>query len=213
MLEEISKWILYFFIYSIGGYILEVIWCSLRQKKLVGRGMLFGPWCPIYGFGSILLVATMWPFRDNVVLVYLAAMLICSSIEYFASYLLEKLFKLKLWDYTDSDEYNLNGRICARNSFAFGFGGCVIIYVLQPMVNNFMAWLSPAAVPIIAFSGLAIMLIDTFFAWKVALEGKKRQGVIRMMLRNRKTVSEEDSKAFEKKFHEIRSEAKRRRKK
>ena len=169
MLAEISKWVLYFLIYSVGGYILEVIWCSIRQKKIVGRGFLFGPWCPIYGFGSILLLALTASFRDNAILVYLTAMVGCSVIEYLTSYLLEKIFHTKLWDYTKSDKHNLNGRICMRNSFAFGFGGMVIVYALQPLVDSLVGALTNETITLVAFLGLAIMIIDTFFAWKAAI--------------------------------------------
>ena len=132
----------YFFVFSIGGYIIEVILCSIGQKKFVNRGFLFGPWLPIYGFGGLLIIALTSPIRDNFLLTFVISMAIGAVIEYVSSFLLEKIFHVHWWDYSLTDKYNLNGRICIRNTLAFGIGGCILVYSAFPLISSILNHLS-----------------------------------------------------------------------
>lgn len=128
---------LLFIIYSFLGYLLEVVYCSFYSKKLVNRGFLFGPYCPIYGIGAILILLTLNRYYRDPIVVFVFGIIITSSIEYYTSYLLEKFFHNKWWDYS-ARRYNLNGRICLFNALAFGVGSCLIIYFIHPLVLNFL---------------------------------------------------------------------------
>lgn len=153
--------ILYFTIFSIVGYFIEVILCSLDQKRVVNRGFLFGPYLPIYGFGGILMIFLTQNVRDNFLLTFLISMATGAIIEYISSYILEKTFKVRWWDYSQTDKLNLNGRICVRNSLAFGFGGCVLIYWAKPMIDGVFHILPPAVEIALAIIFSLIFLLDT----------------------------------------------------
>ncbi len=99
--------------------------------------------------------------KDNFLLTFLIAMTTGAVIEYVSSFVLEKIFKVRWWDYSQTDKLNLNGRICMRNSLAFGFGGCVLIYWAQPMISGALKLLPPAVEIALAVFFSIIFLLDT----------------------------------------------------
>ena len=132
---NILRYFICFLMYSCAGYILEVIDCSIEERKIVNRGFLFGPICPIYGVGSLLIVFGLTSFRDNPVMLFVLGMVITTGIEYYTSYIFERIFNNKWWDYSNRID-NINGRICIGNSLFFGLSALLIIYILQPFMNN-----------------------------------------------------------------------------
>ena len=136
-LELVSKYFILFIIYSFAGWIMETLWVSWCNKRLVDRGFLIGPYCPIYGFGALLIVLLLSKLSFSPVLVFLMTVLVCGALEYFASWIMEKIFKARWWDYSNV-KFNLNGRICLKNLIAFGIMGIAVIYVINP---NFEIWI------------------------------------------------------------------------
>ena len=116
---------------------METLWVSWCNKRLVDRGFLIGPYCPIYGFGALLIVLLLSKLSFSPVLVFLMTVLVCGALEYFASWIMEKIFKARWWDYSNV-KFNLNGRICLKNLIAFGIMGIAVIYVINP---NFEIWI------------------------------------------------------------------------
>ena len=133
------RFVLYFTIFAVMGYFAEAINSFLHGGKLSNRGFLFGPYLPIYGFGAVVMIV-LWQMvpHDNVFLTFFVAMMVGVVLEYITSYILEKIFHLRWWDYSKSDKLNINGRVCLRNSVVFGIGGCVFCYLLLPAVKNVM---------------------------------------------------------------------------
>lgn len=131
---------LLFIMYSFLGWLLEVICKLVEKKKFINRGFLIGPICPIYGCGSILIILLLERYKSNLFILFGMAIIICSILEYMTSYIMEKLFNLRWWDYS-SKKYNLNGRICLNTMIPFGILGCTVIYVINPfflfILNNF----------------------------------------------------------------------------
>ena len=159
--SKITPWILYFFIYALAGYILEVVLCSIVQKRAVNRGFLFGPIIPIYGFGMIFVLLSTAPFRDDTWMTFLVTIVVCSVLEYATSWAMEKLFGIKWWDYSKSDRFNLNGRICVRNCLAFGIAGVMIVKYIQPFIEKSVNYLTPSAQTIAAIILISLFLLDT----------------------------------------------------
>ena len=93
-----DTFIVVFFIYSVLGYFCEVVYCSVGQKRFVNRGFLYGPYLPIYGFGSLIVTVLLDPLSKWPVAVFILAFILTSCLEYFTSWLLEKFFSVKLWD-------------------------------------------------------------------------------------------------------------------
>ena len=173
MTEEISNWIIYFLIYSVLGYIIEVLFCSIREQKLVNRGFLFGPWIPIYGFGMLIILISTLPVRGNFTLTFLVSIIVCSLLEYFTSWAMEKLFHIKWWDYSKTDKYNLNGRICLRNCLAFGIAGLLIIYQFHPLIESSVIGASLYAKISISLIFLIIFIADIVASNYAVIKVKK----------------------------------------
>ena len=123
-----------FFIYSILGWIFETIYCSLVHQSWDNRGMLNGPYCPIYGCGAILAIHVCAHFNSPVLIFFVCA-LGSAVLEYLTSYLTEKFFHTVWWDYSYLP-FNLNGRICLTVALGFGLGGLVVTYMIGPFVHG-----------------------------------------------------------------------------
>lgn len=98
---------LYFIIYSVLGWICEVIYCFALDNKLTNRGFLEGPYCPIYGIGGLIVVYFLLPVKTMPIAVFLLGMILSSILEYITSYVLEKLFSARWWDYSNH-RFNIN---------------------------------------------------------------------------------------------------------
>ncbi len=129
-----SRYVIYFVIYAFIGWIIEVVAKYIETGKLINRGFLIGPICPIYGRAGVLFIFFIYN-TNNVFLVFLKSVLICSILEYAASFIMEKLFHARWWDYSNS-KYNINGRICLNTMIPFGLLCLLIIYVFNPFFIN-----------------------------------------------------------------------------
>ena len=164
---------LLFLIYSFCGYICEIVYSSIYQKKLVNRGFFCGPYCPIYGVGSLFILFTLLRFKSSPVIVYLLGALITSALEYATSFILEKIFHNKWWDYS-TEKYNINGRICLLNSLLFGLGTLVIIYIGDPITTKLLSSLSTKTIYLVGASFLSIFLIDCIYSIIIAYNLRNR---------------------------------------
>lgn len=127
--------IVYFTIYSFLGWLAETIYCFIIDKKFTYRGFLYGPVCPIYGFGGVIVVKFLQGMGSNPIKVFFGGMILASILEYITSYVLEKLFHMKWWDYS-TYKFNINGRVCLKNSIFFGILALFIVEVLEPMLRD-----------------------------------------------------------------------------
>lgn len=173
MMEILVYGFMIFFICSFLGYFLEVFWVFLGTKKWVNRGFLCGPIIPIYGIGAVLILFCLFRYYDDPVVVFVFGMIITSALEYFISFLLEKLFHNKWWDYSNT-RYNLNGRICLRNSVAFGVLSLVIIYFVTPLLGILFHLFSFKFWSILALILFIIFLFDLVYSVVIAYNLRNR---------------------------------------
>lgn len=151
---------LYFYIFSILGYIIEVLNVSISTKKLtLSRGFLIGPYLPIYGVGSLVMTFFLEKYRNDVLVLFVMGMVICSILEYITSYVMEKIFNVRWWDYSHK-KYNVDGRICLENGFLFGLGGVFVVKVLNPVVYSISKNLSHNAILYIGIFFTITFVID-----------------------------------------------------
>lgn len=147
-----------FFCYSILGYIVETIFCSSIDKKIVfNRGFLIGPYLPIYGVASVIMTLLLKRYKSDIFAVFIMGAFICTTVEYLTSYVLEKMFKTRWWDYTNQS-FNVNGRVCLKNSVLFGVGGVAIVYFLNDYFEKLVGLFSHNV-----FIGTNIVLMILFF--------------------------------------------------
>jgi uncharacterized membrane protein len=123
--------VIYFMIFSVCGWICESVFCSIIEKKPVNRGFLNGPFCPVYGFGGLIVVYLLGPLRGRYIALFLWGMVACTVLEYITSWLLEKLFNAKWWDYSHM-RFNINGRVCLLFSLIFGVLSVVAAELIYP---------------------------------------------------------------------------------
>lgn len=164
--------ILYFLIYSILGWICEMFFCYVIDKETDNRGFLFGPYCPIYGTGGLIISYALIPFRDNILIVFILSVLISSILEYATSYVLEKIFNKKWWDYSHK-RFNLQGRVCLGNSILFGIMGILTIYIIHPYIVDTITALPTIYAPIFALLVFTILLSDFIVTVNVLLHSNE----------------------------------------
>lgn len=136
-----ETYLLLFIVYSIFGWIIEVINELITCHRFVNRGFLIGPYCPIYGCGGVLITFLLSKYYNHPVTLFILAIVICSLLEYLTSYLMEKLFNLRWWDYSNK-KYNINGRICAETMIPFGILGLVMIYLINPVLLKLFSFIT-----------------------------------------------------------------------
>ena len=173
MYISLIKLFLIFIIISFLGYILEVIVCSYNYKKLVNRGFFFGQYCPIYGLGGIIIIWCLNRYYEDPIVVFIMGTVLTSLIEYYTSYVLEKIFHNRWWDYSNRPD-NINGRICIGNSIFFGVGSLVIVYWLYPAILSLFNLFTDKTLIIIGSILLFIFLLDVIASFVIAYNLRHR---------------------------------------
>ena len=145
MLEySVLDYIFYFFFYSFIGWFFESCYCSIRPKKWVNRGFLRGPICPIYGTGGLVMMICLLPLRHitenlyvNELFIFIAGAILCDIVEFMTSYIMEKLFNARWWDYSNK-KFNIQGRICLTHTLYWGTCSCLFVFILEPIMNLYL---------------------------------------------------------------------------
>lgn len=149
---------------------MEVCVSLWNKHKFINRGFLIGPYCPIYGWGCLAIIIIVGQNTSDILSVFLKSILICSLLEYFTSYFMEKIYNVRWWDYSNK-KFNINGRICLETMMPFGLLASLIIYVLHPAVIKLVNLLSPESLVIIASILFVIYIIDnivsTYILFKI----------------------------------------------
>ncbi|MFN4217599.1 MAG: putative ABC transporter permease [Brevinematales bacterium] len=142
-MEVFSQIVLYFSAMAFGGWIVETVFRSIQQRKLVNPGFLQGPFVPVYGFGGlgIYIVTILLPFDRWGVWAWVVILLLPSVVEYVAGWFTERLFHLKLWDYSHLS-FHLHGRICLLFSILWSIMAIMVVLWIQPLLLSLLDRLS-----------------------------------------------------------------------
>lgn len=164
-MEELRNMFILFMIYSLIGWIIEIIDIYILSKKVINRGFLIGPYCPIYGIGAILMT---WLLKGTTDFfgILVKSMVICAILEYLTSYLMEKIFKIRWWDYTQN-KFNINGRICLETMVLFGLGGCLMVKFSNPFLYEIISNCNPIVLNSISIILAVILLMDIIVSLKI----------------------------------------------
>lgn len=157
--------ILIFFVFCVTGWVWEVSLHLVADGTFVNRGMLHGPWIPIYGAGSLLILTLLYRLRRKPILEFTAIVILSGVIEYMTSYYTECLFNgKKWWDY-QGYFLNLDGRICAEGLLTFGIGGMILVYLIAPMLDNYLRKMkTQIAVPLCVIL-LSLFMVDQVYSF------------------------------------------------
>lgn len=170
----IKVYIIYFFIYAIIGWILEVTYNAIRAGKYINCGVLNGPWCPIYGFAAISIILLLNKVNtDNKIFLFFASMIIASILELLTGFILEAIFHKKWWDYSDK-KFNIAGHICAEYSLLWG-ALCFILYeAIHPMIRKLVFAMPYKLLLIINIIIAILFLIDTLASFNTLIGINKK---------------------------------------
>lgn len=164
-----GQWVLLFFFYCFCGWVWESCYVSLCQRHWVNRGFLQGPVLPIYGSGAIIILFVTLPVEQNLWLVWLLGMLAATALEYVVGAAMEKLFKVRYWDYS-KHKFNLNGHICLTSSIAWGFFSILLVRFLHPPVGRLLVRVPDWFVDPLALGLTAVFTVDVVRSVQAALD-------------------------------------------
>ena len=173
MLDTIVNYVFMFFFFSAVGWTVECTYRSLGEKRVINSGFNHGPLCPIYGTGMLVLNVCLMPLSQPVEkrfwLVILIGMLLCDTVEYMTSYLMEKLFHARWWDYSNNF-MNLHGRICLKHTIYWAIFSVIYVYVIAPLYD-FVIGFIPQNVRFWAVVVILIVFsVDLFLTVKAAID-------------------------------------------
>lgn len=196
----IYNYIWYFFIYSFLAWCLEVIYASLEREDFVNRGFLNGSYCPIYGFGAVCEIFLLTKFVNYPICLYIISVVITTVLEFITGYVLEKIFNLQWWDYTN-EKFNIKGYICLKFSLLWGVASLVLMYILQPKVNIVVSLLR--YIDFVTYLLILLMLYDFLISILKVLALKKDSMIIEKLNEDLKMLSNEMAENISYKTHRI----------
>ena len=138
LFESLVNLILLFFAYAFLGWCIEVTLKYFQFHRFINRGFLAGPWLPIYGCGAALItivVGGLSPMDSSVGTAFVISFVLCGIVEYMTSFVLEKRFHARWWDYSQKP-MNLHGRVWIGNLILFGLGGVLIVELFNPLLSR-----------------------------------------------------------------------------
>lgn len=165
-MDVVLKFFWLFIIYSFMGWLMEIIVVSISKHKFSNRGFLIGPVCPIYGVSVVIMTLLLNRYNDDYFILFCMSFLICTVIEYATSVIMEKLFKTRWWDYTQI-KFNLNGRVCLKNSILFGILGLIVIIFLNPILISLINKIPINLFYVLTIISFLILLIDILLSFNV----------------------------------------------
>ncbi|MEJ8743589.1 hypothetical protein WKT07_09085 [Mediterraneibacter sp. HCN-7094] len=153
--------LLYFFVYGFLGWCTEVGFAAFKTHHFVNRGFLNGPICPIYGVGVTAVITVLTPYKSDIIVLYILSVVLVTVLEGVTGWAMDKIFHNKWWDYSDMP-LNIGGYVCLLFSIVWGFACLFIIYFIQPLVHDLLAFI-PTIVGIILIIILGITLIADLY--------------------------------------------------
>jgi uncharacterized membrane protein len=175
-MEPIVNLVLLFFVYAIAGWCMEVILKYRQFHRFINRGFLTGPWLPIYGFGAVLItlgVNAIAGVEHSVGTTFLISFFLCGTVEYVASWIMEKRFHARWWDYSQKP-MNLNGRVWIGNLILFGLAGVAVDNLANPVLLKLFNSINLRVRTVIACFLLVVICADylvTHFVLKLVKTG------------------------------------------
>ncbi|MDU4891257.1 MAG: putative ABC transporter permease [Clostridium sp.] len=173
---SVVKYFIWFVFYSCAGWVYESTLCSITDKKLVNRGFLNGPVCPVYGVGAVAVIFFLNDNQSSYLELFITGAVLACTIEYLTSVILEKLFHAKWWDYTRY-KFNIHGRVCLLGAIVFGTFSVVLIKFIQPVIEGYTNLVPNGVLICVAVGTSLIMAIDLVFTVThlLALNGRLKE--------------------------------------
>lgn len=160
--------LLSFIFYSFLGWFYESTVCSIvSENRFLNRGFLLGPYCPVYGFGAILSYQCLHT-ASNPFIMFVAAMFLCTGIEYITGYVMEKVFQTRWWDYSHFP-FQIHGHVCLYGALIFGFACLLVIYIVEPAFLILLQSIESHYVQMVAIAASIFFAIDMIVTFLVRM--------------------------------------------
>lgn len=164
----IPQWILFFYIYCFFGWVWESAYVSICKRKLVNRGFLKGPFLPLYGSGAVCILAATIPVRDNIPAMFVVGMAAATALEYVTGVVMERLFRVRYWDYTGKF-LNVNGHICLASTLCWGVMTVLVVKVIHVRIEELVFLLDQRYVRAIVFAITPFIAADFATSFNAAM--------------------------------------------
>ena len=161
-----------FFLYAFLGWCVEVAFVAVTCGRVVNRGFLNGPVCPIYGFGMLGVLYLLQPVEENLFLLFLGGMVLASALELAGGWALNRLFHTRWWDYSN-EPFNLGGYICLKFSLMWGLGTVMVVRLVHPALYDLFLWI-PRRLGVGLEIFLALIFLADLAATVVTVMGLER---------------------------------------
>lgn len=169
---HLTQWVLFFFIYSFIGWVWECCFVSVRKRRWVNRGFMYGPMLPIYGFGALAVLISTIRVRDSIPLIFLFGMVGATLLEYVTGAVMERLFNVKYWDYSNQ-KFNLNGYICLTSSLGWGLFSVLLVKFVHVPIEGAVLKIPTIIAEDIAFVLTVAAAVDVTQSFNDAMDLKR----------------------------------------
>lgn len=187
----VSQWALFFYLYCFAGWVWESVYVSICKRRLVNRGFLKGPFLPIYGSGAMCILLVTVPVRGNIPAMCLVGMAAAAVLEYVTGYVMERLFKVRYWDYTGKF-MNVHGYICLASVLCWGVMTLLVVDVIHVRVERLVLSIDVRITDVLVMILTVLFTADFVTSFNAAMK-------LRAMLDQKERVTEELKKLAEKK--------------
>lgn len=166
---SVIQWLFFFYFYCFCGWCVESTYVSIKNRRLTNRGFMRGPFLPIYGSGAIMMLVVSIPFQDSIVLTYLAGCVGATVLEYVTGVVMEALFKVRYWDYSDK-RFNFQGHICLGTTLSWGFLTILMTEFVHVPVERLVLSIPAQALTVVTLALTAAIFADFALSFKAAID-------------------------------------------
>ena len=182
-----TLWI--FILYACIGWIVEVSYAALSKGIFENRGFLNGPYCPLYGFGILIVTTLLSPLQDNLILLFIGTVLLTSILEFLTGLVLEKVFHKRWWDYSDVP-FNFMGHICLKFSIFWGLGCMFVLRIIHPHILTLIQWCPEYAGNILLIISLLWLIVDCAATIDLAWDERNNMKVLEKSAKEMRKISD-----------------------
>lgn len=182
--------LVFFFIYAFLGWCVEVSFVAITRGKVVNRGFLNGPVCPIYGVGMVGILYALEPLKDNAIVLFIGGVVICSALELFTGWILDKIFHMRWWDYSEN-RFNIGGYICLEFSILWGLGSMIMVNMIHPMIYGVVSKIPLMVIYVLLLIFAVAFIIDIIVTVKEIVGFKKSLGQLEKIADGLKDIGDQ----------------------
>lgn len=157
--ERLELLVVLFTALSFAGWIWEVALHLMEDGEFVKRGVLSGPWLPIYGAGGVLIVTFLGKYKGRPGRLFLMIMGLCGVMEYAVGWYLETVYHTRWWDYSEL-RFQIQGRVCLAGLLIFGIGGVFLVYKLAPAAQRWLKKVPPRVLEVLCLALVILFAVD-----------------------------------------------------